>query len=401
MCNEEFLFRPSFETDESSTSRLEEISSGPIRWRNLFSRSGFRTPRLNPVMNRSFSIAEVFEGSVQFLFLVPGGRFLLAHDNNVLAVFDLDSSDDIKPVISTKLDGNPVSAFVHLARDEEKLHVALLLMFANVDGATLARYFSEIYEISLSPQTEYTIRKIAGFDFMEDAPHDDELFASLSYDTMAILCSGIMRIWNFITDQWMVFRLHCDEVDEMIFLQEDILFVHESSISIYSARMQDVVPRAEAIPCDTGDFKPSKLQDVRPRSERQLAISGNEVGQAIEGLEPWFVGGQPSTYFERHIITDVAQDGDGEHLTVDTYFLEDADPNSTMSIMDPPLEQILTFKFRNVIPQFPSRFRPCNGALYRLVRDRYALFSCFSIGLGGDTPDANIQVEMTAKEILA
>ncbi|PPR03401.1 hypothetical protein CVT24_012525 [Panaeolus cyanescens] len=385
MCPEESLFRPSFPTDESSISRLEAISAGPIKWKKLFTRSGVR-PRATPVRGCLFSVSDVFEDPLEYLFLVPGGRFLVAHNSDVLAVFDLDSPNSMEPVLSTKLSGDPVITCVHPARDEEKLHVALVSMFVDIDDEPPEpQYFAEIHEISLSTRSEYAIRKIAGYDFLERSIDDDEIvhLVSMSYDTLAVLCSGIMRVWRFTTDEWNVFRLDCEPVHGMTLLEEDILFFHSSSISIYSAWERDTVPRASAFPSYTGlgEYNRDQLACIKPRSERKLAATDASLdGTMMEGLDSWFTGSRPYTYFERHTFSDInSQDEDEEcDVTIDTYFLEHSDANSDMTTTDAPLRHFLTFTFKNVFSEYPSTFKPCGGVMYRLVHDRYGLY-CQSV----------------------
>lgn len=147
MCEQETLLRPSFLTDELQTidsSSLETIATGPFKWQKLFSEhqeSPSRAASTTQVVNRhTIPAGLVFQTELQYLFLVPGGRILLAHDKELFAVFDLNTFPVLEPVASMELDtGLATAVFAHLCSDIGKLQFALVSMEESPSDSTTAR----------------------------------------------------------------------------------------------------------------------------------------------------------------------------------------------------------------------------------------------------------------------
>ncbi|KAF9045557.1 hypothetical protein BJ165DRAFT_171212 [Panaeolus papilionaceus] len=168
----------------------------------------------------------------------------------------------------------------------------------------------------------------------------------------------------------------------MILLEKDILFLHQDSISICNPFIYEYVSRKQALEQYSDSAGNSDdLEYLCPRSERKLDINitrGESFGRSEEGIHHWFTGSQSSSCFERHVyLSDESREetcGEGVNMIIGTYYLEDADPFSEMSSSDPPLVPMLISEYKDVHPQSPGGYIPCNGGLYRLVYDKSGLY---------------------------
>ncbi|KAF8800137.1 hypothetical protein BYT27DRAFT_6844810 [Phlegmacium glaucopus] len=237
ICRENLLFLPTFPIAAMSMAELERAATAPLRWIALSSSKDRNNDEVlhprrtrvieNPLalMIKTLQPPDLQEwGGFADLYLVPGGRYLVASGPHSLGVWDLgfisdgDMSDDGKPMMWATRVNTLVGFRVHPTPDGLGIRI-LTYSYPPWLTNVLTLYIFEIYPEKETPE----LTKIARL--MLDLPEQEPEYAacSLNRNTVVIYnrVEGTVIVWDFVANtaaNW--FISNASFMDEVIKVTE-------------------------------------------------------------------------------------------------------------------------------------------------------------------------------------
>ncbi|KAF9045527.1 hypothetical protein BJ165DRAFT_1477975 [Panaeolus papilionaceus] len=390
MCERDNAYRPSFATNGLELPQLQAIATAPERWSRLiesYNDAEDLQPEqsiLKPVRVRNFSAAITADTEGMWptrIFLVPGGRFLLTMTGLTLAVWDLEDSSIEKPLAS--INQKPLTfgfwrrswrMVTQISADAQTIRALLY----SEKGLQSHIYQYIVYEISPASDNP-SLQVIAN---LEVKSSKDLSFTSVWGDRLVLIHGAVIKMWNFITDEWATWRVDKPPC-QILMLKDSITLVYSDYLTIWD--IPKVTPNAQ-----NQALLEEPIEIGRPRYKKLFRTTSdveNHLSPWCNGLDDFFTGSHQPLWFDFRTSSE-------DKLVVDRFLFElHPDPTHTEDDEE-PLTPIMTleYPYQGVHGMLICPCRPCNGGVYTFWHDRLGIYCEGGLMTTGATKRSHVKV---------